>query len=76
MCQYNNKCQQLDEPLHRAQFCHSNLPDYLVPCRYQQNCKTIKVEHRIKYSHREKISLPLCIENSIKQTHDKINDNS
>ncbi len=58
MCQNNDKCQQLGEPLHRAQFRHSKLPDYLIPCRYQQTCKTKTVEHKIKYSHGETIPLP------------------
>ncbi|CAF0995448.1 unnamed protein product, partial [Rotaria sordida] len=72
MCQYNNQCQQLADSIHRAQFRHSNLPDYLVPCRYQQNCRTKTPEHRIKYSHGENIPLP----SSIEQTHDKTDDNS
>lgn len=57
-CDQDTKCSQLADPLHRAQYRHSNLPDYLVPCKYQQGCKTKTAEHRIKYSHGEKIPLP------------------
>ena len=57
-CDQDNKCSQLGNPLHRAQFRHSKLPDYLVPCRYQQTCKSKTADHKIKYSHGETIPLP------------------
>jgi hypothetical protein len=58
MCQNDDKCSQLGEPFHRAQFRHSKLPDYLIPCKHQQQCKTKTIEHRKKYSHGETIPLP------------------
>jgi uncharacterized protein (TIGR02452 family) len=57
LCQYDKNCRQLIDPIHRAQYRHSNLPDFLLPCRYQKNCRDKTNEHRIKYSHGEKISL-------------------
>ena len=60
MCSHNKYCSKKDEPLHRAQYRHSNLPDYLVPCRSQSNCDDKTPEHRIKYSHGEKVPLPGC----------------
>jgi hypothetical protein len=58
MCPHDSKCSQLGEPLHRAQFRHSQLPDYLIPCRYQKQCKTKTIDHLKKYSHGETIPLP------------------
>ena len=57
-CAQDEDCPQLDDPLHRAQFRHSELPDYLVPCRSKQNCTITTKEHKIKYSHRETVPLP------------------
>jgi uncharacterized protein (TIGR02452 family) len=59
MCQYDKKCRQLNEPIHRARYRHSDYPDYLVPCRYQAKCANTSFEHRIKYSHGETIPLPV-----------------
>ncbi|CAF5062388.1 unnamed protein product [Rotaria sp. Silwood1] len=46
-------CSQLIDPVHRAQYRHSNLPDYLIPCRYQDNCYEKSPSHRKKYFHGE-----------------------
>lgn len=58
-CDKDKTCSRLTDPLHRAQFRHSDLPDYLVPCKDQQKCrKQHDKEHRTKYSHQEIIPLP------------------
>jgi hypothetical protein len=58
-CPEDSKCSKLGEPLHRAEFRHSKLPDYLIPCRDQQECKKTKsAVHLVKYSHGETIPLP------------------
>ncbi|CAF3704753.1 unnamed protein product [Rotaria sp. Silwood1] len=61
ICQYNKICRERGNPIHRAQHRHSDLPDYLVPCRYQQGCSDKTDKHRIKYSHGEKVPLPSSI---------------
>ena len=48
-------CRQLIDPIHRAKYRHTNLPDFLIPCRNQKHCQDNKIEHRIKYSHGEQI---------------------
>jgi hypothetical protein len=58
LCKYDKKCQQLVDPVHRAKYRHSNLPDFLVPCRYQKHCRDKTTQQRIKYSHGEKIPPP------------------
>jgi hypothetical protein len=44
--------------VHRAQYRHSELSDYLVPCRNQRDCPCKTNEHRIMYSHGEQVPLP------------------
>ena len=59
MCSNDEKCTKRGDPIHRAQDRHTNLPDYLIPCRFQEKCKIIsKEDHRIKYFHGEKVPLP------------------
>ena len=59
MCSNDEKCTKRGDPIHRAQYRHTNLPDYLIPCRFQEKCKIIsKEDHRIKYFHGEKVPLP------------------
>jgi len=64
LCSYDKNCRDLVIPIHRAQYRHSNLPDFLYPCQYQRNCKNKTTEHRIKYSHGEKIPLSLVSVNT------------
>ncbi|CAF1302379.1 unnamed protein product [Rotaria sp. Silwood1] len=52
-CSEDENCSQLIDPVHRAQYRHSNLPDYLIPCRYQDNCYEKSPSHRKKYFHGE-----------------------
>jgi hypothetical protein len=58
ICRYDKNCREIIDPIHRAKYRHSNLPDFLVPCRNQKTCKDKTTEHRTKYSHGEKVSLP------------------
>jgi hypothetical protein len=57
-CQYDDKCRQLEDPVHRASYRHSKMADFLIPCRYQQNCHTESSKHRQMYSHGEKVPVP------------------
>ncbi|CAF3116028.1 unnamed protein product, partial [Rotaria sp. Silwood2] len=51
----------LCDPFHRAQYRHTDLPDFLIPCRDQENCQDRSDEHRIKYSHGERVLETLTI---------------
>ena len=55
MCTYDDKCRDLGDPLHRAKFRHTDLPDFLFPCRDQKDCRNRSHEHRVKYSHGEDV---------------------
>ncbi|CAF3876655.1 unnamed protein product [Rotaria sp. Silwood1] len=55
LCSYDKNCNKLTDPIHRAEYRHTNLPDFLVPCRLQKKCTDKSNEHRIKYSHGEKV---------------------
>ena len=57
MCVSDKSCRRLDNPSHRATFRHTGRPDFLIPCRNQTACRDRSFEHRIKYSHGEKIHL-------------------
>ena len=52
-CSHDQACTLLSDPYHRARCRHSNLPEFLVPCRDQRNCRDYSSRHRIKYSHGE-----------------------
>jgi hypothetical protein len=54
ICRYDKHCRDLGNPVHRALYRHSDLPDFLFPCRDQKNCKNTSTQHRIQYSHGEK----------------------
>ncbi|CAF3383056.1 unnamed protein product [Rotaria socialis] len=54
-CKYDKSCNKLDDPFHRAEYRHTELPDFLVPCRDQCACVNNTNKHRIKYSHGEKV---------------------
>lgn len=59
MCSDDKKCTKLGDPVHRAKYRHTNLPDYLIPCRFRDKCKAkSNADHRAKYFHGEKVSLP------------------
>jgi hypothetical protein len=56
-CAQDKNCLEKHDPIHRATYRHTNLPDYLIPCRKHNNCLDKSPKHRIKYFHGE--TLPL-----------------
>ncbi|UJR32654.1 hypothetical protein I4U23_020114 [Adineta vaga] len=67
-CSWDPKCSKLDDPIHRATYRHKGYPDFLIPCRNKSDCHDKTFEHRMKYSHGEKIDLT---KNNKKSTDDK-----
>ncbi|CAF4217252.1 unnamed protein product, partial [Rotaria sordida] len=57
MCLEDRSCSERLNPVHRAEYRHSGLPDYLLPCRFQETCYDKTPDHRMKYFHGEKIPL-------------------
>ena len=55
MCTYDKSCKQLDDPYHRASRRHTDIPDFLLPCRYQEKCQDKSSKHRTRYSHGEQV---------------------
>ncbi|CAF1295189.1 unnamed protein product [Adineta steineri] len=52
LCKYGNEnCTKLTNPEHRSLYRHEGLPDYLLPCRHQDQCRDRSVEHLKKYKH-------------------------
>ncbi|CAF3925214.1 unnamed protein product [Adineta steineri] len=56
-CAQDRNCLEKHDPIHRATYRHTNLPDYLIPCRKQTNCPDQSSKHRIKYFHGENLPL-------------------
>ncbi|CAF1674359.1 unnamed protein product [Rotaria magnacalcarata] len=56
-CSKDKYCLEKNNPIHRANYRHTSLPDYLILCRKQSNCQDTSLKHRIKYFHGE--TLPL-----------------
>jgi hypothetical protein len=54
-CTQDRDCSEKTNPVHRAQYRHTGLPDYLFPCRHQENCYDKSNEHRQKFFHGEEI---------------------
>ncbi|CAF5045329.1 unnamed protein product, partial [Rotaria sp. Silwood1] len=50
-CHHDTNCTQVNDPVHRCSYRHTDLPDYLYPCRDQQKCHNSTFEHRKKYFH-------------------------
>ncbi|CAF1301588.1 unnamed protein product [Rotaria sordida] len=67
-CEYDMNCSNLTDPTHRFSYRHTGLPDYLIPCRNQQECRNLTSEHRKKYFHGEKINTLTVNKNSPKRT--------
>ena len=68
-CRYDPNCRLVADPIHRASYRHAGLADFLIPCRYQKDCRTISpgyqkeqspksLEHRKIYSHGERVPPP------------------
>ncbi|CAF3066365.1 unnamed protein product [Rotaria sp. Silwood2] len=68
LCKQDEHCSLVIDPVHRCSCRHSNLPDYLVPCRDQQKCHNSTIAHRKKYFHGEKVKRPIVIQNIPKET--------
>jgi hypothetical protein len=60
-CSHDENCSEKANAIHRATYRHKNLPDYLIPCRYQKECRDKSSNHRTKYFHDE--TLPLIKRN-------------
>jgi hypothetical protein len=51
-CGYGSKeCNKLTDPEHRRTYRHDGLPDFLLPCRYKDQCRDRSIEHLKKYGH-------------------------
>ncbi|CAF3803238.1 unnamed protein product [Rotaria sp. Silwood1] len=55
-CKYDMNCSNLIDLAHRFYYRHASLPNYLIPCWNQQQCRNSTFEHRKKYFHGEKIN--------------------
>ena len=55
MCADDRNCSKLLNPVHRAEYRHSGLSDYLMPCRFQESCHNVTPDHRRTYFHGEEI---------------------
>jgi hypothetical protein len=55
MCLEDRGCSERSNPVHRAEYRHSGLPDYLIPCRFQEACYDKSPDHRMKFFHGEEI---------------------
>ncbi|CAF1401512.1 unnamed protein product [Adineta steineri] len=56
-CAQDKNCLEKHDPVHRAIYRHTNLPDYLIPCHKQDSCVDKSAEHRIEYFHGETIPI-------------------
>jgi hypothetical protein len=56
-CSDDKDCSKKTDPVHRATYRHTGLPDYLCPCRYQDTCYEKSPEHRIRFFHGEELPL-------------------
>ena len=51
-CKYGSEnCTKLTDSEHRRTYRHEGLPDFLVPCKYKEQCKDRSTEHLTKYRH-------------------------
>lgn len=47
-CRYGSEnCNRITDPEHR----HDGLPDFLIPCRFKEQCRDHSIEHLKKYEH-------------------------
>ena len=54
-CRADGKCEKVTDPYHRAQYRHTDLPDFLIPCRDQSKCQNKSIDHLKQYSHGEQV---------------------
>jgi uncharacterized protein (TIGR02452 family) len=57
-CRYDLDCRQLEDPVHRASYRHSNMADFFIPCHFQKECRDKSSKHRKMYSHGEQVPVP------------------
>ncbi|CAF1372386.1 unnamed protein product [Rotaria sordida] len=55
MCSDDQACSKRSDPVHRAEYRHTGLPDYLIPCHFQDACYDKKPDHPIRFFHGEEI---------------------
>ncbi|CAF0907729.1 unnamed protein product [Rotaria sordida] len=55
MCSDDQACSKRSDPVHRAEYRHTGLPDYLIPCHFQDACYDKKPDHHIRFFHGEEI---------------------
>lgn len=52
LCKYGSEeCNTVTDPEHRRTYRHEDLPDFLMPCRYKDQCRDRSTEHLKKYEH-------------------------
>ncbi|CAM4911344.1 unnamed protein product [Rotaria socialis] len=54
-CLEDKSCSERTNPVHRAEYRHSGLPDYLIPCHFQDTCYDKTPDHRLRFFHGEEI---------------------
>ncbi|CAF3887683.1 unnamed protein product, partial [Didymodactylos carnosus] len=57
-CKYGQKCIQIIDPIHRSQYRHIGLPEFLIPCKFRERCNDKSIQHNKKYFHGESVELP------------------
>jgi hypothetical protein len=51
-CKYGSEqCNQITDPEHRRNYRHEGLPDFLMPCKYKDQCRDRSTDHLKKYKH-------------------------
>ena len=51
-CKFDgHQCAQLTNPEHRRRYRHEGLPDFLIPCRYRDQCRDQSHEHLQQFEH-------------------------
>ena len=52
LCEHgSDHCTQLTNPEHRRNYRHEGLPDFLIPCRFRDQCRDRSNEHLKKFEH-------------------------
>jgi hypothetical protein len=60
-CKYDTICSKKSDPLHRATYRHTDMPDFLKPCPRRENCQNKSINHRTKFSHGEQVYKTLAV---------------
>ncbi|CAF0814889.1 unnamed protein product [Adineta steineri] len=54
-CKHDENCNKLIDAFHRAEYRHTGMPDFLIPCRFTERCDDRSDKHRMRYSHGEQV---------------------